>query len=243
VQPYASDQVYSLARSRHGGPVINFCQMLAPVSPASQRSLLGIPAFALHTWVAYTCALRLSPWLVFHFFGWVGPLLHISFATLGRDWYLQHLELATVFPAAIVGYLDVVRLLPPNWSKHVDIRRHDFTARWAWVIPSLILGSRMAKYDSPHSVLIGGATSAIAYFFDIQQTMPGSAHQLVSNFDRVWAQMTVTAPFYAGIAYSVGALASRYGLVAKLFMFERVEQSTGSETEISKDHDPKECGR
>jgi hypothetical protein len=153
------------------------------------------------------------------------PLLHVSFATSGPDWYLQHLELATVIPAVIVGYLDVFRFLPANWSEHVDIRRHDFAATWVWVVPSLILGFRMAEYDSPHSVLIGGSTSAIAYFFDIQRTMPGWAHPLVGDPIRVWAQMTITAPFYAGVAYGLGALASRYDLLTKMFIFERVEPS------------------
>jgi hypothetical protein len=177
-----------------------------------------------HTAVAYACALRLSPWLVFHFFGWVMPLWSASFATLGRDWYLQHLEWSTIIPAAIIGYLDVFRLLPGSWSEEVDIRKHDFAAIWAWSVPSLILAYKIVKYDSPHSVLFGNSISAISYFFDIQQTMPGSDHPLGGDPIRVLAQMIVTAPFYAGIAYSLGALASRCDLLTKLFIFNKFDR-------------------
>jgi hypothetical protein len=34
----------------------------------------------------------------------------------------------------------------------------------------------------------------------------------------------VTAPFYAGVAYSVGALASKYDVLAKLFTFEKHDE-------------------
>jgi hypothetical protein len=40
---------------------------------------------------------------------------------------------------------------------------------------------------------------------------------------RVSAQLFVTAPFYAGVSYSVGALASKYRVIQKLRTFGRTE--------------------
>jgi hypothetical protein len=38
--------------------------------------------------------------------------------------------------------------------------------------------------------------------------------------------MSVTAPFYAGIAYSLGALASKHRVLTKLFTFEKHDDMT-----------------
>jgi hypothetical protein len=44
--------------------------------------------------------------------------------------------------------------------------------------------------------------------------------------------MSVTAPFYAGVAYSVGVLASKYKVVEKLFTFEKYDEARPA------DHEP-----
>jgi hypothetical protein len=44
--------------------------------------------------------------------------------------------------------------------------------------------------------------------------------------DPVWAQFSVTAPFCAGVAYSLGALASKHQVLTKPFTFERHEETT-----------------
>ena len=63
---------------------------------------------------------------------------------------------------------------------------------------------------------------------DIQKVMPTFANPLASDPVRVWAQMSVTAPFYAGVAYSLGALSSQHALLSKLFKFEQHEEPTAS---------------
>jgi hypothetical protein len=55
------------------------------------------------------------------------------------------------------------------------------------------------------------------------------ANPLASDPVRVLAQMTITAPFYAGIAYSLGALASKHQLLTKLFTFEKHDETTISQ--------------
>jgi hypothetical protein len=71
---------------------------------------------------------------------------------------------------------------------------------WAWIVPTSILVFRMRSYsDGFASVLLHRRTSALAYFFD--------PHNILDNEpERIVALMLITAPFVAGIAYSVGAI-------------------------------------
>jgi hypothetical protein len=178
-------------------------------------------AFALHTLVAYTCALHLSQWLVFHWFGWIAPILQISISIPATDWYLQHFEWATILPALVVGYINVVRLLPATARSYMHEGRSGSIAIWTWSIPTAVLLYRLLLYHAPSSVLFGTSMTAIRYFFDIQKVAPTWANLLAGDPVRVWAQMSVTAPFYAGVAYSLGALASKHQLLTKLFTFEK----------------------
>jgi hypothetical protein len=63
------------------------------------------------------------------------------------------------------------------------------------------------------------------YFFDIVKAMPTLQDPFASDPIRAWAQMSVTAPFYAGLTYSLGALASKYRAVEKLFTFEKHDET------------------
>jgi hypothetical protein len=191
-----------------------------------KKSLLGyVAALMLHTYVAYSCAMHLSEWLVFHWFGWVAPILHFSSHKLATDWYLQHFELMTILPALVVGYVNVERILPGVIRNFMHDGEHSMAA-WAWMFPTLVLLYRMLEYHAPSSVLFGSKMTATKYFFEIQKVMPTWQNLLASDPTRVWAQMSVTAPFYAGIAYSLGALASKHHVLTKLFIFEKHNEST-----------------
>jgi hypothetical protein len=161
--------------------------------------LQGFPArtafFVIHTVAVYACALYISPWLVGRWFTWAVPILHISVTTKHLDWYLQHLEIVTIVPALIVGYVGYAStgFVSPA------------AAVWVWTVPALVLIYRMLQFDAPHSVLIGSSMSAFRYYFDIMKVMPTRDNFLVTNPARVLAQEFVTAPFYAGTAYSLGA--------------------------------------
>lgn len=48
--------------------------------------------------------------------------------------------------------------------------------------------------------------------------MPTFADPLASDPVRVFAQMFVTAPFYAGVAYSFGAMVEKYRLFETIFV-------------------------
>jgi hypothetical protein len=66
--------------------------------------------------------------------------------------------------------------------------------------------------------------TALKFFFDSRRR--ANPDPLASDPIRVWAQFSVTAPFYAGVAYSLGALASKHQLLTKLFTFEKRGETT-----------------
>jgi hypothetical protein len=118
-----------------------------------KKSWLGyFAAFMLHTYVAYACAIHLSAWLVFHWFGWVIPILHVWTSTPATDWYLQHLELMTILPALMVGYLNVARFLP-NTIRNFMHEGHHSIATWTWILPTLVLGDTDCSNTMPHGRL------------------------------------------------------------------------------------------
>lgn len=200
-----------------------------PISIEKTSALGYVPAFILHTFIVYACAAYLSQWLVFHWFGWVAPIVHISTNIPPVDWYLRHFELMTILPALMMGYVDATRLLPPNTIRaYLPDRQHSI-ASWAWVLPTSVLLYRMLRYHAPASVLYGSSMTALKYFFDIQKVMPTFQNPLASDPIRVWAQFSVTAPFYAGVAYSVAASASKHQVLTKLFTFEEHDENTSRE--------------
>jgi hypothetical protein len=151
----------------------------------------------LHTSIVYICAIRLSPMLTYY---WLA-LFGVSTLSAG-DWYLQHLEIVTLLPAAVVGFV-ITRWRPVG-------------SFWSWLLPTGVLVCGLLLYSSPHSVLVSNRGNKLEYFFHIQRYMPTGANPLVSDPRRVLEQMLITAPFYAGISYSVGAyLAKKTGFLRK----------------------------
>jgi hypothetical protein len=177
--------------------------VIADLSGGPEKLVGRVGAFGVHTLAVYLCAVHFSPWLISRWFAWFAPVLHVATATPPENWYLQHLELASVVPAAFAGY--------------IAARRPDSVATWASAVPVLVLACKMLRYQAPSSVLIGTPISALEYFFDIQTSMPTIINPTASDPIRVLAQMTITAPFYAGLAYSLGALASKRKLLESFF--------------------------
>lgn len=174
-------------------------------SRVSPEKVVGrVAALSLHTLTVYVWAIHVGPWLVGRWLAWGAPILWRSAVVPPGDWYLQHLELVSIVPASIIGY--------------IVARRPESVATWAWIVPSLMLVYRMLRYHSASSVLANAPISAISYFFDIQQSMPTMANLAASDPVRILAQMTITAPFYAGVAYSLGAMASKQKLLTRLFL-------------------------
>jgi hypothetical protein len=182
------------------------------VDALSHRSGLAWPAdtaigpFALHTAAAAVCGIHLGPWLLSRWYAWILPLTgRSSHIPTGND-YLQKFELASIVPALIVGYLLA--------------KRYGRFAVYAWVLPTLVLVYKLLMFTEPNVSVFASSSSMtrFKYFFVIQRTAP----TFTSGFGgvdpiRVAQQMTVVAPFYAGLAYSVGALAGKRRLLDRVF--------------------------
>jgi hypothetical protein len=183
-----------------------------------KTSWLVVPAFAVHTFLVYFLATNLSPILVGRWFAWALPAIQFHTVISPRDWYLQNLELITILPALIGGYINLPRFVPTVVAG--QIREVLPGGAWAWIIPTLVLLYKMAAYGAPSSVFYSGSHSAFKYFFQIVPHMPRWEEIVQGNLGadpvRISAQLFVTAPFYAGVSYSVGALASKYEVIQKL---------------------------
>lgn len=187
--------------------------MVAPAPifiDSEHKSLLARLGFLLvHTAAVYVCALFFAPRLVALGINTIGPFLHIEVSVPAGDWYLQHFAVVSFIPALVAGY--------------INVRRPDSPATWAWIMPTLILAYGFVTYRSPSSALSEAFhLSAFSYFFDILPIMPTITNLFASDPIRLLAQLRVTAPFYAGIAYSLGAAASKRHLMTRLFGFRRI---------------------
>jgi hypothetical protein len=167
--------------------------------------IAGIGFFALHTTAVAICGIHLGPWLLSRWYAWILPLLGMSSHTpTGNDW-LQNFELVSIVPAFVVGYL--------------VSRRFGRLATYAWILPTLILAYELLKFTEPQvSVLAAHSSTRFQYFLMIQRTMPTFAPGF-GGVDpvRFALQTLAVAPFYAGLAYTAGALAAKHDLLKRIF--------------------------
>jgi hypothetical protein len=141
-----------------------------------------VAALALHTAAVYVSTPEVSLWMVGHWIGWIAQPFRRSIDIPVAGWYLQHLVVFTVLPAAILGYVRVARFLPSTLRERIGPSRADGAALWSSAIPTLVLAYRMLVYHAqPPSVLYGSSISAMKYFFDIQQIVPTWMHPLGSD--------------------------------------------------------------
>jgi len=165
----------------------------------------AIGPFALHTAAAALCGIHLGPWMLSRWYAWIRPLAGMSAHHPTGDDYLQNFELASIVPALVLGYL---------LSK-----RFERLASYAWILPTLLLGYKLLTFaEPPVSVLASHSSTRFEYFFVIQRTMP----TFTAGFGgvdpvRVALQMSLVAPFYAGLAYSAGAIAGKHNLLKRIF--------------------------
>ena len=169
-------------------------------------------SLAFHTTAAAVCGIHLGPWLLNQWFVWIMPLIGMVTRTPTGDDYLHYFELASIVPALVLGYL-----LSTYISK---------LATAAWILPTLILIYKLATFTSAAtSVLAPHSPSRFAYFFIIERSMPTFYDFRGSDPVRVATQMFVVAPFYAALAYSVGAFGGKHNLVRRFFDLSPSAQS------------------
>jgi hypothetical protein len=172
-----------------------------------------IGPFAVHTTAAAICAMNIGPWLAGRWFHLAPLLLGSKPQGPGTDYYLQHLELANVVAGLLVGYLISLKF-----------RR---LGTWAWILPTAILSYKLLTFTGRNaSVLVASDLwSRFSYYFVIERVMP-TFYNLRGDPARVVAQITVVAPFYSAIAYSIGALAQRHEVVERIMTTLRRQRET-----------------
>jgi hypothetical protein len=183
--------------------------------PSPSRPVwLGL--FLLDTFLVYQCAWRVPPIIVKMWFAWFAPIFGTPRDLPPLSWHLQHLVLMTIIISLTAGYIDLVRFLPTIVGKQIAGRRSSSAGVWMWIIPTTVLLYGMLQFRAPSSVLAQvHSISAFRYFFDIQYNV----RAVLGDLARVRAQRLVTAPFYAGAAYSLGALAWKHHLLPTLLGF------------------------
>jgi hypothetical protein len=88
---------------------------------------------------------------------------------------------------------------------------------WAWILPTIILSYKLLTFTDPHaSVLASDPWSRFSYYFVIERYMPTLYNFRGSDPVRVTAQMVVVAPFYSGVAYSIGALMRKHNVLERI---------------------------
>lgn len=184
----------------HGLPQTEVDEMARQGRLALPFASIGL--LALHTTAAAICASYFSIWLTGLWFHWILPFIGLSgqqFAPDARDYYLQHLAIANVAPAFIVGYLASYK--------------YNRFASWAWVLSAVFMAYKLLTFADPNvSVVIGSHSwSRFSYYFGTN--VPG-----FRGFDpqRFLEQVTIVAFFYSGIAYSLGAFAEKQGVLTRI---------------------------
>lgn len=218
-------QLYSMVPPRWKGLIKRYDLQAKQTEDVAQHAGLvrpgigAIGSFAFHTTAAAVCGIHVGPWSLSRWFVWVLPLIGISSGTPRADYWLQHLELVSVIPALVAGF--------------VVSRYFEELSSWAWAVPTIILAYKLLIFTDAHASVLASADpwSRFSYYFVIQQHMPTFSNFWygVSDPVRVTEQMTVTVPFYSGVAYSVGALFRESNVIDRIVSGLRREPESGPE--------------
>jgi len=165
--------------------------------------LLQIVWFLLHLVAVYAIVKFCTAWLAGWTRGTLFPLLQIRTTSSSHfEFLFSHLLAFSFLPAFLVGLIN-------SRFKHK-------VAQFVWLVPAVILAYKLAIFPAP-SVLQGQFSAAFHQYFGggfvIREFRDWHDFWSIvdSNRDmtRGMAQLTFTAPFYAGVGYSVAAWIGR----------------------------------
>jgi hypothetical protein len=176
---------------------------VAPVAP-SPSTLRQTIRYGLHVAAVYAIVNLTTMWLAGFVHGRLLPLVQQHPPTVSSlQFAFSHLFIFSFYPAVAVSFVYA------HWFRHK-------VAYFVWAVPLVILAYKFAMFPSGASVLDGGSHFAAAFhqyfagdFLIAEFRSYKEMFQMVaSNADmpRGMAQYQYTAPFYAGIGYSIGAL-------------------------------------
>ncbi len=171
-------------------------------SPSANARGWQILWFLLDLAAIYVLVEIATPWLA----GWIHntllPVLQHPASSSRFQFLFSHTFEFSSIPAFLLGFSNV-RF---RWK----------AAHFVWVVPALILVYEFVTF--PESVFQSRFAAAFHQYFDRDFVIPefrswqGFAALISSNHDmtRGMAQLRFTAPFYAGVAYSLAAWLSRH---------------------------------
>src|SRR5579864_3403553 len=158
--------------------------------------------FLLHLTTVYVMVKFFTAWLAGWTRGTVLPLLHLPTSSSRFEFLYSHIFALTFVPAFFAGL--------------INARFKHRAAQFVWLVPTVILAYKFATFPAAtvfqsqfsaafHQYFGGGFV--IGEFRDWREFW----NIVESNSDmmRGMAQMQYTAPFYAGVAYSVAAWIGR----------------------------------
>ncbi|HZR32715.1 MAG TPA: hypothetical protein VFA76_12785 [Terriglobales bacterium] len=149
---------------------------------------------AIAAGVVGVCALKLSA--LFYQFG------------VGRSMWLGE------FQSKYIWIFQLVLGLAFGWGS--SRLYHHSVANWVWVLPAIYLGLRIFFWHDPASSVLSPHrfSSVFDHFFGSGCSFSSSIEELRYRGGPVCMdQLLVTGPFYGALAYALGTVAERKGLI------------------------------
>jgi hypothetical protein len=154
--------------------------------------------FLVHLAAVYAIVKLVTPWLAGWTRGTLLPLLQHPTSSGSFQFFFSHILAFSTIPAFLTGL--------------ANARFKHKAAQFVWLVPALILAYKFATFPAP-SVFQRQFPAAFHHYFGGGFIIPEFRdwHEfwsiVGSNSDmtRGMAQLQFTAPFYAGVAYSVAA--------------------------------------
>ena len=177
--------------------------------------------FLSHLAVVYLVVNLLTPWLA----GWVQGFL---LPKLGFPKSVSQLEV-------LFSHLLVLSFVPAFATGLVNVRFRQKVVAYVWLVPSLILAYKLLTFPTA-SVLQSHASAAFHHYFGGGFLIPEyrnwqefwSIATSSAVMERGMAQLHFTAPFYAGLAYSIA------GWIGARIDFHRKVKTKVAEWETAK---------
>lgn len=178
-----------------------------PDSPVNKRSFASeVIYLAIHVVVIYLIAEEGAPFLG----SWIYHHIFLSFGF--RPGTVSEFEATHLF------LLNAAVALPAGFCNY---RSRHIGAFWVWLIPTAILAFQIFTFHNSLSLFASNRwTTTFNYYFNANHVVIGEIARDFRNmrdmfnnpdFVRFIEQYRFTAPFYAGIAYSLGAFISNQG--------------------------------
>jgi hypothetical protein len=158
--------------------------------------------FLLHLVAVYAIVKFFTPWLAGWARGTLLPLLQQPTSSSRFEFLYSHIFALSFAPAFFAGL--------------INARFKHKAAQFVWLVPTVLLAYKFATFPAP-SVLQSQSAAAFHQYFgggfvigefrnwrEFWNTVESNSEMM-----RGMAQMSYTAPFYAGIAYSVAAWIGR----------------------------------